>query len=44
MMDPDPPLEPDPSYMKFDSKSNAFTTVDGQGKYLPMKWELTEFI
>lgn len=44
MMDPNPPFEPDPSYMKFDSKSNAFTMVDGQGKYLPMKWELTEFI
>lgn len=30
-------------YMKFDSKSNAFTIVEGEGKYLPLKWELTEF-
>jgi len=30
-------------YMQFDHKSNAFTIIDGEGKYLPMKWELTAF-
>ena len=30
-------------YMQFDSKKNAFNVIEGEGKYLPMKWELTEF-
>ena len=30
-------------YMQFNSKNNAFTVIDGEGKFLPMKWELTEF-
>ena len=30
-------------YMKWNSKSNAFDVIDGEGKYMPMKWELTEF-
>ena len=30
-------------FMRWDHKSNAFTIIEGEGKYLPMKWELTEF-
>ena len=30
-------------YLKYDSKNNSFPVIDGEGKYLPMKWELTEF-
>ena len=30
-------------YMKFNSNDLSFTLIDGEGKYLPMKWELTEF-
>lgn len=30
-------------YMKWNHKSNAFDVIDGEGKYLPMKWELTPF-
>ena len=30
-------------FMKWESKSNSFPIIDGEGKYLPMKWELTEF-
>ena len=31
-------------YMKWNSRSNSFPHVpDGEGKYLPMKWELTAF-
>lgn len=33
----------DDQYMRWDQKSNAFNLIDGEGKYLPMKWELTEF-
>ncbi len=35
--------DPQLKYMKFSSKSNAFTYIEDEGKYLPMKWELTEF-
>lgn len=31
------------TYKRWDSKKNAFTIIEGEGKYLPMKWELTEF-
>ena len=44
MMDANPPFEPDPRYMKFNSKDNSFSIIEGEGKYLPMKWELTEFV
>ena len=30
-------------YMKWNSKSNAFDNVDGEGKYLGKKWNLTAF-
>ena len=30
-------------YMTWNPKSNSFNVIDGEGKYLPMKWELTEF-
>lgn len=30
-------------FMKFQSKNNSFEVLEGDGKYLPMKWELTEF-
>ena len=30
-------------FMKWDGKNSYFTVIDGEGKYLPMKWELTEF-
>lgn len=30
-------------YMKWNSKVNAFNVIEGEGKYMPMKWELTEF-
>ena len=30
-------------FMKWDSKSNSFPVIDGEGKYLPKKWELTKF-
>lgn len=43
MMDANPPFEPEPTYMTFNSKNNSFTHIEGEGKYLPMKWELTEF-
>lgn len=32
------------TFMKWNSKKNAFDVIsDGEGKYLPMKWELTPF-
>lgn len=30
-------------FMTWNSKENAFTIIDGEGKYLPMKWDLTSF-
>lgn len=30
-------------FMQFQSKSNNFLIIEGEGKYLPMKWDLTEF-
>ena len=30
-------------YYQFDSKNNSFTQIEGDGKYFPMLWELTEF-
>ena len=30
-------------FMKWNQKDNSFTIIDGEGQYLPMKWELTEF-
>lgn len=30
-------------YMKWNSKSNAFDTIDGEDKYLGKKWDLTPF-
>lgn len=30
-------------YMKWNSKSNAFNNIDGEGKYLGKKWDLTPF-
>ena len=30
-------------FMVWESKSNSFPYVDGEGKYLPKKWDLTEF-
>lgn len=30
-------------YYKFDSKNNSFTRIEGDGKYIPMKWDLTPF-
>ena len=30
-------------FMKWNSKTDSFPHVDGEGKYLPMKWDLTEF-
>ena len=29
--------------MRWNPKGNSFTIIEGEGKYLPMKWELTEF-
>ena len=43
MMDDNYINDPQLKYMKFSSKSNAFTYIEDEGKYLPMKWELTEF-
>lgn len=31
------------SYMKWNSKINAFDTIEGEGKYLGKKWDLTPF-
>lgn len=31
------------SYLKWNSKSNAFDRIDGEGKYLGKKWDLTAF-
>ena len=31
------------TFMTWNSKTNSFPHVDGEGKYLPMKWDLTEF-
>lgn len=31
------------SFMKWDGKNQYFTVIDGDGKYLPKKWELTKF-
>ena len=31
------------SYMKWNSKINAFDTIEGEGKYLGKKWNLTPF-
>ena len=30
-------------FMRWNQKDNAFTIIDGEGKFLPMKWELTPF-
>lgn len=30
-------------FMTWDSKSNSFPVIDGEGKYLPKKWDLTPF-
>lgn len=30
-------------YFRYDSSTNSFNRIDGEGKYIPMKWELTEF-
>ena len=30
-------------FMRWDSKQNAFPVIDGEGKYLPKKWDLTKF-
>ncbi|MBR4947747.1 MAG: hypothetical protein IKZ29_04220 [Clostridiales bacterium] len=30
-------------YYQFDSETNSFTRIEGDGKYFPMLWELTEF-
>lgn len=30
-------------YMKWNSRSNAFNSIDGEGKYLGKKWDLTPF-
>lgn len=30
-------------YLKWQSKSNSFLSVDGEGKYLPTKWDITYF-
>ena len=30
-------------YMTYNSKDASFPIVDGEGKYMPMKWELTPF-
>ena len=30
-------------FMTWDGKEHRFTVIDGAGKYLPMKWELTKF-
>ena len=31
------------TYMTWDSTWDEFTVIDGEGKYLPMHWDLTEF-
>lgn len=31
------------TYMTWDSKKGVFTVIDGEGKYLPKKWNLTGF-
>ena len=31
------------NFMTWDGKGCVFTYIDGEGKYLPMKWELTSF-
>ena len=31
------------TYMTWDSKEGVFTVIDGEGKYLPKKWDLTGF-
>lgn len=36
-------LEAEKKYMKFESRRNAFAQVDGEGKYLPQKWDLKAF-
>ncbi len=33
----------DMRYMTYDSKDASFLIIDGEGKYMPMKWELTPF-
>ena len=35
--------ETERTYMTWDSTWDEFTVIDGEGKYLPMKWDLTEF-
>ena len=32
-----------PTFMRWNQKSNSFTVIDGEGKFLPAKWELTPF-
>ena len=31
------------TYMRWNHKDNAFNVIDGEGKFLPTKWELTPF-
>ena len=33
----------EPTFMKWNHKDNSFTVIDGEGKFLPMKWDLTPF-
>jgi len=30
-------------FYRFDPKSNSFTRIEGDGKYIPLKWDLTPF-
>ena len=32
-----------PTFMRWNQKSNSFTVIDGEGKFLPTKWDLTPF-
>ena len=36
-------LGSDRDYMRWDQKDNSFTIIDGEGQFLPTKWELTPF-
>ncbi|MBR3246964.1 MAG: hypothetical protein IKG03_01030 [Clostridiales bacterium] len=31
------------TFMQWNSKTNSFPVIEGEGKYLPKKWELTSF-
>ena len=33
----------DNEYLRWNQKDNAFNVIDGEGQFLPMKWELTPF-